>query len=114
MSATYDTNLGTDRDYVRFLTGDVDCPDRARVTDETIDALLVRYPKTYCAAARLLAGFIARTRGGAVGGGITSKSVDGISVSYGGGAGTTAAEQLKYLREECARQGNKRAVFVVY
>jgi hypothetical protein len=80
MASTYDPALPTDKDWVRFLIGDKNTPDSV-FSDEEIFAALTEWPGKYCAAANLLsanrAALLTTT------GGVTSKSVGNLSISYG-------------------------------
>lgn len=78
MSFSYDPALATDRDWVRFLLGDT-TDTSAKLTNEEISAVLREEKNKYLAAARC--GHLFLERGGA--GKVLSKSVDGLSVSYG-------------------------------
>lgn len=116
MPPTYDPNLATSRDYVRFLIGDTDVPDNAELTDEEIDAMLVLYPNPHCAAYRLLDSLMARSHGpGGRSGPIASKSVDGLSISYATASkGQTRADLRSSLRAECAKQSQGGGILKVF
>ena len=78
MAATYDASLGSDRDWVRFLTG-----DRGPTfifSDEELDAVIADTANKYFAAADVLDSM--RTRW--LNKGIKSKSVEGLSITYAG------------------------------
>lgn len=92
---TYDPTLPSDRDWVRFLIGDRTSP--FRISDDEIDALLIEERNKYLAAAR--AGEICLTRGM----GITSKSVEGLSISFGDSPTSAYRSHLQRLREKGAR-----------
>lgn len=51
MSWTFDPALTVARDRVRLYVGDTN-PDDPQLQDETLDALLVRYPNEYRAASQ--------------------------------------------------------------
>jgi len=76
MSASYDPGLGTDLYWVRFNIGDRDVAN-ASLQDEEITAVLAEEANRYLAASRCGRLILARGRGG-----IASKSVDGLSISY--------------------------------
>lgn len=97
MSATYDPTLPTDRDWVRFLIGDTDT-SAAEISDEEINALLAdsAYPNRYLAAAA--AGDLMGTRAG----GILSKSLAELSITYGSDSGISFADYVGRLRAKGA------------
>lgn len=98
MAATFDPNLATNRDWVRFLIGDVDTAN-AQLQDQTIEAILVEEPNKYLAAAS--AGGLILSSGGAD---VVSKKVGDLQVDYGGGASNEIyRDYLKGLRERGAR-----------
>jgi hypothetical protein len=76
VSATYDPGLASDLFWVRFLIGDKDV-ERVTLQDEEILAVLGEEANKYLAASRCGRLILARGRGG-----ISSKSVDGLSISY--------------------------------
>lgn len=76
MTFSYDPTLPTDRDWVRFIIGDR-VVETASLDDGEIDAVLAQEANKYLAAARCGRIILARGRGG-----VTSKSVDGLSLSY--------------------------------
>jgi len=92
MSGTYNPTLPTDRDWVRFQLGDRG-PTTWVLDDAEINAALVEESNKFLAAYRLGNDFLARR------GGITSKSVDGLSVSYGDGAEGSFRSHLKDLQK---------------
>jgi hypothetical protein len=87
MADTYDASLPTDLDWVRFLIYDRD-PTKARIHDSEIIAALAEeqaiagggtghYLK-YLTAASVGQALLAKS------GGVTSKHVEGLSISWGG------------------------------
>jgi len=72
---SYDPTLASDLDWVRFLIGDRAQP--SVLEDEEITAVLAEEANKYLAAARCGRFILARGRAG-----VTSKSVDGLSLSY--------------------------------
>lgn len=106
MSATYDPNLSTERDFIRFLIGDTSAP--FTLSDEEIDALILdstygesRARKYFVAADALT--FLS-LRWASSGKGITSKSVSRLSISYGNS--TSAQEALDRKIKELRAIGN--------
>ena len=98
MSATYDPELPSNRDHVRFLIGDTDTAS-ALFQDEEITATLSEETATgdalkYYAAARLLG--ILRTKWASKGKGVAEKQVSKLRTRYGLGddvdAGLAARE----------------------
>lgn len=109
MPATYTASLPTDRDFVRFLVGDVVVAS-AMLQDEEIDAVLDAegWPSPavrYFAAARCLSTL--HTRWMSAGRGKSSKKVSRLQIVYGTGAGinidAAIQERIKELRREGAR-----------
>lgn len=113
MSATYDSTLPNDRNWVRFLVGDI-TPSRALLQDDEIDGVLEEEARTvtiaaalkYFAAARCID--IIHTRyatAGAHQGGVMMKRVDDLARSFGVSASTSAAldEKTRDLRKRGAR-----------
>ena len=96
MAATYDPALPTDLDWIRFQIGDTSSP--FRLPNETIDAVLVEESNKWLAAARC--GNLALA---AASGGLSSKSVDGLSISWGG-TEDTYRSHLSWLQAEGVRQ----------
>lgn len=76
MAFTYEPALTADRDWVRFMVGDR-VKDVAVLQDEEIDAFLASEANKYLAAWRCGQLILARGKGG-----ISSKSVDGLSITY--------------------------------
>lgn len=104
MAATYDSSLGSDRDWVRFLTGDRG--PTFKFTDEELDAVLTDTPGKYCAAAAVLESM----RTGWVSGGVKSKSVEGLSITFNSPEDIT--KRIDFLRGQCA-SGTQPAIFRV-
>jgi len=113
MPATYDSTLPNDRNWVRFLVGDI-TPSRALLQDDEIDGVLEEEALTvtvaaalkYFAAARCVD--IIHTRyatAGAYQGGVMMKRVDDLARSFGVSASTSAAldEKTRDLRKRGAR-----------
>lgn len=100
MTATYDVNLATDKDWVRFKIGDsvVDPETRAKLQDEEIEAVLAEESNKWLAAARLAESILAKRQGA------TSKSVGDLSISYGDGSDSSYRGLIKDLREEGCRR----------
>ena len=108
MSFNYSADLSTNRDWVRFLIGDT-VESKARLQDAEIDALLVEESENkYLAAARALE--LVLSQWILKGEGISSKSVDGLSISYSqaGGGETALRARIKELRERGARLSTQR------
>lgn len=100
MTATYDISLSTDKDWVRYLSGDRgtltgvgDNITGNSVSDEEIAAILDEELNKYYAAARVV-DLIARLSGD-----VASKTVGNLSISYTSSPGATLAEHAKKLRE---------------
>lgn len=100
MTATYDSSLTADKDWVRFLSGDRGTATGVgnnitgnSVSDEEIAALLVEELNKYYAAARVVDLIVEKS------GNIAAKTVGNLSISYGGSPGGTLAEYAKKLRE---------------
>lgn len=89
MSATYDPNLATDMDWVRFQVGDRDVSN-ALLQDEEINAILAEEENKYLAAARCGNVILARFRG------VKSKTVANTTVMLGG---STENEYTRHLCE---------------
>lgn len=106
MPATYNASLATDKDWVRMLAGDRNTL-KAVLQDEEIKALLAEEPNKYYAAARAVEMIITKT------GGLVSKQVEDLRLTYAGADGQDA--YLKYadeLRKTGARkllEGGTRA-----
>jgi hypothetical protein len=97
MSATYDSSLGTNRDWVRLLIGDTDTAS-AQLQDEEIDAILAEEPATgqalkYMAAARALGALHAGWS--SQGAGVMEKQVSRLKIKYGVESGASKAVQAK-------------------
>jgi hypothetical protein len=76
VAKTFDPALGSDLDWVRLLIGDKDVAT-AKLSDEEIRAILTESENNrYSAAA--LAGELLLTKAG----GVTSKTVDDLSITY--------------------------------
>ncbi len=92
---SYDPELDTDKDWVRFLTGDR-VESRYRLEDEEILALLTEEQNKYLAAARAGEILLGRSDG------IIEKWVDGLRIKKGSSAEQTYRDHLKSLRERGA------------
>lgn len=80
MAKTFDENLGSDRDWVRFLIGD-SVVASMNLDDETIDAVLAEtsiYPNRYCAAAECARSILG------LGKDVIKKKVDGLEIEKAG------------------------------
>jgi len=109
VSATYDPTLPTDRDWVRFLSGDRVVAS-AVLQDEEIDALIAEQVSingsgnwTKYLAAAMAAGVILNKDGGS--GTVTSKTVGNLSIDYGSNDSADSAYRayMKSLQERgCA------------
>lgn len=95
MSATYDYNLKTDTDWVRFLSGDRNIAD-PRLQDEEIQAILAEEANKYFAAARVCEAVIA------MGKNAVSKTVGNLSISYGDSPESAYVTRARELRERGA------------
>lgn len=99
MTCTYDPTLPTDKDFVRFNIGDRDVrPGKAKFEDEEIQAVVDLEGSKWLAAARMGETLLAQNRG------VTSKSVDGLSLSFGDSPESAYSKHLQRLREEGCRQ----------
>lgn len=92
MPATYDAKLKTDKDWVRFLSGDRDESD-PRLQDEEIAALLVEEKNKYLAAFRACESILAQGQGA------VSKSVGSLSLSFGDSPDSAYRTHAQHLRE---------------
>lgn len=95
MPVTYDPTLPTDRDWVRFLSGDRVVAS-AVLQDEEIDALIAEQVSingsgnwTKYLAAAMAADTILNKDGGS--GDVTSKTVGNLSISFGGNSSADSA-----------------------
>ena len=95
MSATYDPNLSTDMDWVRFLCGDRDT-DTAQISDEEIHALLDEYPNKYCAAASACEIILSKS------GGMIDKQVGDLRLKWSDEPRSAYNEYIQGLRARCA------------
>lgn len=102
MSATYDSSLSTNKDWVRFLTGDTDVSSNPLLSDEEIGAVLSEEEATgdatkYYAAATCLRAI--RSRLSHAGDGKLSKSVGDLSITWGldGTAQQMIEERIRQL-----------------
>jgi hypothetical protein len=93
---TYDERLATDRDWVRFLIGDRG--PTFRISDDELDAVLADSANKYFAAADALTSI--RDSWTMSTNGIQSKSVDGLSISYG--SVEKVNERITWLRKKGA------------
>lgn len=80
MSATYDSSLPTDKDYVRFLVRDT-VPATAQLQDEEIAALLTEEGNKYLAAAAALESLL--TGWSSAGRGVIEKAVGKLRIRRG-------------------------------
>ena len=94
MPATYDPALSTDKDWVRFLSGDRTVSS-ARLQDEEIDALLGEEGNRHLAAARALEIGVAASRGGVI-----EKTVDDLKLKFSDTAEGALARYIAKLREK--------------
>lgn len=97
-TATYNPALPTDKDWVRFFTGDtdVDPVDDAELDDNEIAALLVEERNKYLASARAGECIIAR------GLDAVSKAVDDLKLDTSEGPSSAYRQHLQKLRERGA------------
>lgn len=95
---TYDNSLSTARDKVRFLCGDYD-PDNKLFDDGEVDGMLSMQNNDVYRAAAGLANSLASKYAG-----ITSISVDGLSIS-----GSDKAAQYRTLAASLLEQGSQAA-----
>ena len=110
MAATYDANLPTDKDYVRFALGDTDVnpTTAADLMDEEIFAILEDEKNKYLAAARCGEIIIGKLKG------LVSKNVDNLGISFGDSPTSSYRAHLQRLREDGAnRLLSKNQVFRV-
>lgn len=94
MASEYDPRLLTDKDWVRFLTGDRTAP--WALTDPEITAVLAEEANKYLAAARCGEVILSKGRGA------VSKSVGNLSISYGDSPEGAYRSHLTRLRERGA------------
>ena len=95
MASTYDPTLPTDLDWIRFQTGDRGSVFGSRdfiLDDGEIAAINAPERNKWMAAFRC--GSIILNRGF----GLTSKAVDGLSISFGDGAESNYRKHLETLR----------------
>lgn len=128
MACTYDDTLPTDRDFVRFLIGDVDVPDGCFFQDEELDAVIQEVMAIspggralgtkYCAASLAWNNLLARLgsiRGDNTVGPIVEKMVGRLRLTFGGGRDNTLQEALErygnYLASRCAELSSARPVY---
>lgn len=113
MACTYDPSLSTNRDWVRFLIGDVDVPDSCIFEDEEIDGMLTEViglhgtteGTKYCAAALAWNAMVAeKFVSGAPFGPLIEKAVGRLRLrrSGGQGLGDPILRYSDYLTERCA------------
>lgn len=95
MPATYDATLATDKDWVRFLSGDRDTSS-ARLQDEEIHALLAEEANKYLAAAAACETIIARS------GGLVMKQVGDLKLQYSGNEKDAYHAYARHLRQKGA------------
>lgn len=96
MSFSYDPNLLTDLDWVRFLTGDKTTPGET-FQDEEILAVLEEEPNKYLAAARLGDTMISLSHG------IVEKAVDDLRLRWSESPQSAYRQYIGGLREKGAR-----------
>jgi hypothetical protein len=111
MAATYDPTLGSNLDWVRFLTGDT-VTTTARLTDEEIDGILAEEAANgasgpslkYFAAARALDSTLARNAGDANNDGLARKVVEDLELQWGvnGQAGEIIKGKIREYRQRGA------------
>jgi len=109
MAATYSITLDSDKDWVRFLSGDRDTTN-ARLQDEEINALLVEEKNKYLAAARACDLIMSRANG------LVMKQVGDLKLQFGGSAQDAYSRHAKLLRERGATlllPANTRAFRVI-
>jgi hypothetical protein len=99
MAATYDPTLPTDKDWVRFLTGDRDVTPEsdAKFQDEEILAVLAEEENKYLAAARLAETLLAQS------GGAVEKQVDDLRLRWSESPSSAYRQYITGLREKGAR-----------
>lgn len=110
MSATYNTALPTNMDWVRLLTGDTNTTS-ARLSDEEINAIIAEESTNgaigaslkYFSAARALSALLARYGSDATNNGLVEKIVDDLELKWG--ASTSALDVLKCQIEYLQRRG---------
>jgi len=98
MAASYDFTLPHDKDYVRFVIGDIDVVEAPILQDGEIVAILADEKNKYLAAARC--GEIIM---GKLGGAIT-KMVDNLQLMYGDSPSSSYRSHLQKLREDGANR----------
>jgi len=96
VSASYDPDLPTGKDWVRFLTGDTDT-SAASISDEEITAVLAMQTATgvaayYYAAAEVLSLFLAEQA--QAGAGLQRKMVEHLQLEWGMESNVVEAIQL--------------------
>lgn len=111
MSATFDPNLPTTRDLVRFLICDTDvAPEEdAAITDEELDALIARSAASgdavaFCVAAEVLSKLLAKFTVSGLKSGIVEKQVSKLRVRFGTSTSTAELlnDRVRHLRARCA------------
>ena len=101
MAATYNPQLRTDKDWVRFLSGDRDV-FRPRLQDEEIRALLTEHPNRYYAAAAACEMILART------GGLVMKEVGDLRLQFSDKPENAYTKYISSLRQQGARRLTSR------
>lgn len=98
MSATFDTSLSTDKDWVRALIGDTDVSPAtdAFLADETIEAILTKEMNVFMAASRAARMVYMQLTGG---GGIEDRKVGETRIRY------QAAQRFKQTADELKARG---------
>jgi len=99
MAKTYNPSLPTNKDWVRFLTGDREettgpayTMTKALLLDEEIAAVVAEEANKWLAAARCGEVILARGKGA------ISKAVDGLSISWGDSPESAYRAHIKGLR----------------
>lgn len=92
-TATYDAELTTEKDWVRFLSGDRDIV-HPKLWDEEIAALLVEERNKYLAAARACEVIMQRS------GGLVMKQVGDLKLQFSDSAQGAYIRHITSLREK--------------
>lgn len=96
MTTTYDENLSTEKDWVRFSIGDRASP--YALQDEEITAILAEEPNKWYAAAKCAEAIAGKTRGA------VRKQVGRLMIEYSDSAENAYRRLIDDLRAEGARQ----------
>lgn len=111
MSATYDPNLSTTRDLVRFLICDTEVTPatEAAITDEELDALIAMSSvggdaTAFCVAAEVLSKLLAKFTVRGLKSGIVEKQVSRLRLRFGSTTSTAELlnDRIRHLRARCA------------